>query len=294
MIQAKPTIVELDMDELEEILRRLDAKELARRRLRDDQGGDRVLCRTWSKRWATRTTTIRRLRQMLFGAKTEKTAAVVGGKTESQRLASRGEDASPELPGQADATTDTAAAEARPGDAAENESAATGKGKGHGRNGADAYTGAEKIEVRHESLAAGRSLPEVRRGHGLRHAPPGRAGAAGGPGARGGQGLLSAEAALQSLRRGLHRRAAGGRGRGEVRRDGREHDCPAEIRQRDAVPPRRRRCKRAWAFPCPPRRSGTSSRPRRSVSSRSSKNWSGKRPKATWSTTTTRRSRSWS
>ena len=29
MIQAKPTIIELDMDKLEEILRRLEAKELA-------------------------------------------------------------------------------------------------------------------------------------------------------------------------------------------------------------------------------------------------------------------------
>ena len=48
---------------------------------------------------------------------------------------------------------------------------------------------------------------------------------------------------LQKLRCDLcgavvHGRAAGGRGRGEVRRDGGQHDCPAEIRHRDAVPPR--------------------------------------------------------
>ena len=37
-------------------------------------------------------------------------------------------------------------------------------GKGHGRNGADAYTGAEKIEVRHESLQPGDPCPECEEG----------------------------------------------------------------------------------------------------------------------------------
>ena len=86
--------------------------------------------------------------------------------------------------------------------------------------------------------SAGRSLPEVRRRHGLRDEPPRGAGAAGGPGARGGQGLLSAEAALQSLRRGLHGQTPEGVGDEEVRRDGRQHDCAAEVRQRDAFQPR--------------------------------------------------------
>ena len=84
---------------------------------------------------------------------------------------------------------------------------------------------------------------------------------------------------------GFHGPDARRRGREEVRRDGRQHDCPVEVRKRDAFQPERRSCKGAWAFPCQPRRSGTSSRPRPSVPSRSLKNCCGKRPKATWFTT---------
>ena len=60
--------------------------------------------------------------------------------------------------------------------------------------------------------------------HGLRDGPAWGAGAARRPSAGGGQGLPSPEAALQSLRRAVHGAATGGRGHGEVRRHGREHD----------------------------------------------------------------------
>ena len=163
MIQAKPTIVELDRDALEEILRRVDAQELHA----DDYETIHALIESYvglTQAVGDKNATIARLRKLLFGAKTEKTASVVGGKTESQRLASRGEDAPPESPGQSDAATDTASAEARPGDAAENESAATGEGKGHGRNGADDYTGAEKIDVPHPSLVSGDACPQCEEG----------------------------------------------------------------------------------------------------------------------------------
>ena len=36
--------------------------------------------------------------------------------------------------------------------------------KGHGRNGADAYTGADKIEVQHESLQPGDACPQCEKG----------------------------------------------------------------------------------------------------------------------------------
>ena len=120
---------------------------------------------------------------------------------------------------------------------------------------------------------AGRSLPEVRaRARSTRRAV--RAcwcGWSGQP-PMAGQGLLSPEAALQSVRRGLHGRAARGRWRGEVRRHGRQHDRAAEIRQRDALQPPREACKGTWAFPCRPRPSGTSSSARPSSSSRPSRN----------------------
>ena len=84
--------------------------------------------------------------------------------------------------------------------------------KGHGRNGADAYTGAEKIEVPHESLQPGDPCPKCEEGTVYETNRPG-CWCGWWAGAAGGQGLLSPKAALQSLRRGLHRRAARGRGK---------------------------------------------------------------------------------
>lgn len=95
-------------------------------------------------------TTIGRLRKMLFGEKTEKTAAVVGRDSS--------EDCKPEL---TSPTTDAPPDSPRP--SADREAAADGDSKtppGHGRNGADAYTGAERIEVRHESLQPGDPCPQ--------------------------------------------------------------------------------------------------------------------------------------
>ena len=47
---------------------------------------------------------------------------------------------------------------------------APAKPSGHGRNGANAYTAAEKIEVPHPSLQPGDPCPTVRNGNRLRHA----------------------------------------------------------------------------------------------------------------------------
>ena len=77
MIPSKSTIVELDMGELEEILRRVEAKQLQA----DDYQTIRELIESYvglTLAVGDKSTTIRRLRQMLFGATTEKTATVVG------------------------------------------------------------------------------------------------------------------------------------------------------------------------------------------------------------------------
>ena len=94
--------------------------------------------------------TIKRLRQMLFGASTEKTATVIK-KTEEE-----GESES------APATDDDA--RAPPPQTEDEPSEPPSKRKGHGRNGADAYTGAEKIRVPHESLQPGDTCPECHKG----------------------------------------------------------------------------------------------------------------------------------
>ena len=111
-------------------------------------------------------TTIRRLRQMLFGAKTEKTSAVIGGlKGAEGGAASPGAEAVPDSPTASEAEASAKAdAEVPPETRTESDSQTSNEGSGHGRNGADAFTGAEKIEVRHESLQAGDPCPKCEQG----------------------------------------------------------------------------------------------------------------------------------
>jgi transposase len=88
---------------------------------------------------AAKGTTIERLRKMLFGPSSEKTSRVVGANT-------------------ADGEHDAAA-----GSAGDSEKAAAGserpKPAGHGRNGAAAYLGANKIKVPHATLSGGVGCP---------------------------------------------------------------------------------------------------------------------------------------
>jgi transposase len=149
MAQAKPTIVELPMDKLEEILRRLETKQLGV----DDYETIKTLIGAYVhlvQAVGDQQTTLRRLRQMLFGAKTEKTAAVLAGLKDADS-ASASEAAGEAASGPS--STVPAAADAE-------DPSPPAKGKNHGRNGADAYTGAEKIEVPHELLKPGDPCPE--------------------------------------------------------------------------------------------------------------------------------------
>lgn len=90
-------------------------------------------------------TTIARLRKLLFGSRTEKTKTVIGGGRDS------------ESPRSASAAVSTAVVVAT-------ENAAKTPPKGHGRNGADAYAGAEKVAVSHESLQPGDACPKCDKG----------------------------------------------------------------------------------------------------------------------------------
>jgi transposase len=139
-----PELVEVDSTRLEDVLRRVE-------QALDET--DAALVRAVFESYAyvsdlveDKNTSIRRLRQLFFGARTEKTDAVVGPngrKTEAAR------------PG---AETALAAGEGNP-DASD---AATSKG--HGRNGADAYAGAARIDVPHPSLTAGDACPACGQG----------------------------------------------------------------------------------------------------------------------------------
>ncbi len=140
------------MDKLEEILRRVEAKDLQA----DDYETIRTVIESYVGLYfavGDKNATIQRLRKMLFGARTEKTSAVIGSSKET-----------PPWPMQNAAAPSATSPEGK----AETASVAVGDGedtietpgKGHGRNGADAYPGAEKIEVPHESLQPGDPCPK--------------------------------------------------------------------------------------------------------------------------------------
>jgi hypothetical protein len=81
-------------------------------------------------------TSIDRLRRLIFGASTEKTSTVLG-----------------KPPDVGDAGTST-----------DKDKTSGEKKKGHGRNGAAAFTGARKVAVPHEALKSGDICPECEKG----------------------------------------------------------------------------------------------------------------------------------
>lgn len=154
MRSTTATIFALDMHRLDDVLQR------AARTLPEE---DYAILKAVAESYAYLTdlvgdkqTSIRRLRKLLFGAKTEKTAVVLGQAKAPPSPVSPTEavpDAS--TPPNAATVAETAAS-----DAADDEATA----QGHGRNGAAAYTGAESIEVPHESLRAGDPCPQCDEG----------------------------------------------------------------------------------------------------------------------------------
>ncbi len=163
MTQAKPTIVELDMDKLEEILRRLEAQELDA----EDYETIKAVIGAYVylfQALGDKETSIRRLRQMLFGAKTEKTAAVIAGLMKSAESAPASAEIEPVPESSAATDAEKVDGEAPPEAQGEPDREASAEKKGHGRNGAEDFTGAEKIEVRHESLQPGDLCPKCEQG----------------------------------------------------------------------------------------------------------------------------------
>jgi len=145
MVQTKPAILEVDMDKLDEILQRVEAKDLRA----DDYETIHAVIESYVGLFyavGDRNATIQRLRKMLFGLRTEKTAVVVGQQKDS-------------LPQPAQAGAASAASAEGGG-----SSPAKSPPKNHGRIAADAYTGAAKIEVPHPSLQPGDPCPKCKAG----------------------------------------------------------------------------------------------------------------------------------
>jgi transposase len=100
--------------------------------------------------------TIARFRKLLFGAKSEKLADVfddVEKKEQQEELSSKDDKNDSPAAG----TDGTAPPDA--GKKQQEEKASKQKPKGHGRNGAEAYKGAEQVYIEHQSLKPGDPCP---------------------------------------------------------------------------------------------------------------------------------------
>jgi hypothetical protein len=144
-----PKLLDLNIQELEELIARARSERL----LEEDCAKLEALIRTlaWLQReLAQKDVTLARLRRLFGMGKTEKTATVVG------------KDAQAKAEGEGDERSEGAQGEGEnPKDTADSKEQKTpdAKPKGHGRNGAAAYTGAEHVEVPHDSLKPGDRCP---------------------------------------------------------------------------------------------------------------------------------------
>ena len=142
---GQPERIELDLDELRQIVSQDTLTSSDREKLMAALETLGFLTQALEKR----NVSLARMRKLLFGASTEKMSQVCG---QSEPTASN------------DSTTVNNADKAF-GDSVEHHSETPSadkekpKRKGHGRNGADAYKGAERIAVHHASLCVGDDCP---------------------------------------------------------------------------------------------------------------------------------------
>ncbi len=136
-----PEYVELEQGELEAILER--AKAALSQDEYDTLHAAMETLIFLTRELEKKHVSIQRLKQMLFGATTESTRKVMEKILDETEQKNK--------PGQDD-KQDKLSPESSP------------KTKGHGRNGTDAYTGAETIRVPHDSLRPGDACPECLKG----------------------------------------------------------------------------------------------------------------------------------
>lgn len=101
-------------------------------------------------------TTVKELRKLLFGLKSEKLSKVLG-ELEAETPAVAGASSAAKTEGLEGAEGEVPGGDERKD---QDEGAPERKRKGHGRNGADAYAGAERVRLAHETLKPGDPCPE--------------------------------------------------------------------------------------------------------------------------------------
>jgi hypothetical protein len=154
MKSPAPEIIELDLTQFEELKQR--AAEVL------EEEDYLKICsvlesyRRMLQLIENKSTTIARLRKLLFGASTEKTAGVVGRTSDAP------------TPDRQDSASSAPGTSAPP--AGQEQRA---KKPGHGRNAADRYARAARVKIRHASLRPGDPCPECGRGTAYEMAKPG-------------------------------------------------------------------------------------------------------------------------
>ena len=133
--------IELEMSELETILERSKTTALSEEEYQKLHAAMETLV-FLTQELEKKRVSVQRLKQLLFGATTETTRKVME-----------------KLLGETDKESNSGDNTAEGKDTEPRQ-----KAKGHGRNGAEAYTGADKICVPHESLKPGDSCPNCQKG----------------------------------------------------------------------------------------------------------------------------------
>ena len=140
--------IEIDMGELEKLLERARQGPLSE----EDYQTLRAAMETLgylTHLVGDKDTTIRKLRQIIFGSSTEKTRAVLGGDEVKVRSGN------PEVPD---------AGSSSPEGNRESSGSPEEKSKGHGRNGASDFAGAVKVKVGHRTIQRGQRCPGCQKG----------------------------------------------------------------------------------------------------------------------------------
>ena len=148
-----PEIIQLEANEVDDLQQRIAARQLTERDY--DLFAAIVAAYYFVVNLLTRKKlTIARLKKLVFGARTEATAAVLGRVAEGAASESASVAASAAGRGGVSAEAPASGAEAKP----------PRRRKGHGRRGAEDYTGAESVCVPHESLESGDDCPQCQEG----------------------------------------------------------------------------------------------------------------------------------
>jgi transposase len=155
MSRARHEHLELDMKELEKIIERAELDESDRKKLK---AAIETLAYV-TDQLEHKQVSIRRLRKLLFGASTEKTKkifAIIGSTTSVADAMSQSEPPS--------ASESTPCCMTNGASQSDSERPPKNKPKGHGRNAASSFRGAEKVTIAHESLHHGDRCPKCDKG----------------------------------------------------------------------------------------------------------------------------------